>query len=259
MRIASINLCMDQLLLAVADREDIAGLSPFARDGRRSWAAGHAEGLPILSGTAEEILVLRPSHVLSMTFMKRETRDMIRSQGIPVVAFDLADTIAQSREQILAVADLAGRPERGRAAAAALDGALARLRAAAPSQRLRVLPLSRRGWVAGRRSLVADLLAQAGLDNAAGDAGLEAGGFLSLERIVALRPDAILVTAAEERAEDQGRAMLLHPALTALFPPERRIVVPEALTVCGGPMLVEAMDRLADQIRTLRPREEAAR
>ena len=49
-------------------------------------------------------------------------------------------------------------------------------------------------------------------------------------------------------AEDQGRALLLHPALQTLYPPARRIVIPERLTVCGGPMLVEALDRLAAEI-----------
>jgi iron complex transport system substrate-binding protein len=49
--------------------------------------------------------------------------------------------------------------------------------------------------------------------------------------------------------------MLLHPALQAMFPPERRLVVPERLTVCGGPMLGEAMRSLARQVSRLKPRD----
>ncbi len=49
--------------------------------------------------------------------------------------------------------------------------------------------------------------------------------------------------------------MLLHPVLAALFPPERRIFIPEALTVCGGPMLVEAMQRLAGELDRLKLRD----
>jgi iron complex transport system substrate-binding protein len=74
-----------------------------------------------------------------------------------------------------------------------------------------------------------------------------------------LKPDAILVARADGAAEDQGQAMLLHPAIQSLFPPERRIVIPEALTICGGPMLADAMDRLAAQIAKLRPRNAAFR
>ncbi|MBB4201039.1 hypothetical protein GGD83_004869, partial [Rhodoblastus sphagnicola] len=48
------------------------------------------------------------------------------------------------------------------------------------------------------------------------------------------------------RAEDQGQAMLLHPALERDYPAARRIVIPEQLTICGGPMLPAALDRLSD-------------
>lgn len=82
---------------------------------------------------------------------------------------------------------------------------------------------------------------------------------MSLEEIVQLRPDAILVGRDDDRAEDQGRAMLLHPAIAALFPPERRILMSESLTVCGGPMLVEAIDNLARQLSALGPRRAAPR
>ena len=48
---------------------------------------------------------------------------------------------------------------------------------------------------------------------------------------------------------DQGEALLAHPALAALYPPDRRILLPERLTVCGGPSLPEAIDWLASEAR----------
>jgi iron complex transport system substrate-binding protein len=38
-----------------------------------------------------------------------------------------------------------------------------------------------------------------------------------------------------------------------MFPPERRIVLPERLTVCGGPSLPAALDRLAAEARRIVP------
>jgi iron complex transport system substrate-binding protein len=251
-------MCTDQLLLDLADRSQIAGLSPFARDAARSWASEKAEGLPILSGTAEEIMKLRPSLVLAGTFTKRATRDFIRERGIAIEEFEPVHSVAQSKRQIARVAALVGAEAAGARRIASLDEALEGLKRAASGRRLRVLPLSRRGWVSGRNSLVSDLLATAGLVNAAGEAGIRSGGFMTLEAIVKLRPDALLISRADDKAEDQGRAMLLHPALAALFPPERRIVMPESLTVCGGPMLVEAMRRLADELDRLKLRDAAS-
>ena len=108
--------------------------------------------------------------------------------------------------------------------------------------------VSRRGWVSGRDSLTSSLLANAGLTNAAGDLGIKSGGFASLESIIGLKPDFILVSEDSGFAEDEGSAFLLHPALERFYPVSKRIVIPERLTVCGGPMLTEALERLASEL-----------
>ncbi|HEY5126484.1 MAG TPA: ABC transporter substrate-binding protein, partial [Bradyrhizobium sp.] len=112
-----------------------------------------------------------------------------------------------------------------------------------------VLPLSRRGYVSGSDSLVSSLLTETGLFNAAGDLGVGSGGFASLEAIVQAKPDFLLVSESGDRAEDDGRAFLLHPALERFYPPQKRIVIPERLTVCGGVMLAEALDVLVAELR----------
>ena len=100
----------------------------------------------------------------------------------------------------------------------------------------------------GEISLTSSLLAATGLTNAANEMGLKAGGFASLETVISLKPDLLLVTSSSAFAEDQGEALLLHPALERLYPLQRRLVLPERLTVCGGPMLVEALDQLTAEI-----------
>ncbi|HMI10053.1 MAG TPA: ABC transporter substrate-binding protein, partial [Bradyrhizobium sp.] len=49
-------------------------------------------------------------------------------------------------------------------------------------------------------------------------------------------------------AEDEGRAFMLHPALERFYPVSKRLVIPEKLTVCGGSMLSEALDRLTSEL-----------
>ena len=165
-RVASINLCTDQLVMTLADPGQILGLSPYSRDTARSWAAAEAKKFPRLSGEAEDVLAL-----------------------------------------------------------------------------------SRRGWVSGDDSVTSALLSITGLSNAATALGVKHGGFAKLETIVALKPDFILVSSSSDIAEDEGRALLLHPALEKLYPPSRRIVIPEDLTVCGGPMLADALDRLVAELK----------
>ena len=148
----------------------------------------------------------------------------------------------------LIVDALIGHPERAAAENARLDAAIARTGAVASRTRWRVLALSRRGWVSGGDSLTSSLLTAAGLFNAAGELGRRLSGFVTLEQIVASKPDLLLVSSDSDFAEDQGRAFLLHPAIEKLYPPGKRLVISEQLTVCGGPMLPDALDRLTAEI-----------
>ncbi|WOH64793.1 ABC transporter substrate-binding protein [Bradyrhizobium sp. BWA-3-5] len=247
-RIASINLCTDQWLVTLADPDQILGLSPYSRDPARSWDPAKAAQFPKLSGEAEDVLVLKPDAVLAGRFTKRATRELLKEKGLRVVEFDAARSLDDVKKQIRQMGELVQHPDRAAAEITRLNAAIAHAREVVSRRSYRVLALSRRGWVPGGDSLMNSLLATAGLSNAAADLGFKLGGFASLEAIVSLRPDFLLVSEAGDVAEDEGRAFLLHPALEHFYPASKRIVVPEKLTVCGGPRLSEALDRLASEL-----------
>jgi len=248
-RIASMNVCTDQLLLPLADPEQILGLSRFSRDAGQSWAADDARRYPSLSGGAEDLLVLKPDVVVASLFDKRSTRELLKAHGLRLAEFPVPRNLGEVKAQIREMGEIAGQPDRAAAEIARLDAAMARARQAVTDKHYRVLPLSRRGWVSGRDSLVSSLLAETGLFNAASDLGVGTGGFASLEAIVKAQPDFLLVSEQGDLAEDDGRAFLLHPALARFYPPEKRIVIPERLTVCGGVMLADALDVLVAELK----------
>jgi iron complex transport system substrate-binding protein len=247
-RIASINLCTDQLLVTLADPPQILGLSPYSRDPARSWAAAEASSFPRLSGTAEDVLMLKPDAVVAGRFTKLATRELLKDKGLRVVEFGPARSLDDAKKQIRLMGEVTRHPDRAQAQIDRLDAAIAHVHQLAARKPYRVLAISRRGWVAGSDSLTNSLLANAGLANAAGDLGIKSGGFASLESIINLKPDLIWVSDDSGFAEDEGSALLLHPALERFYPASKRIVIPERLTVCGGPMLSEAMDRLASEL-----------
>jgi iron complex transport system substrate-binding protein len=243
------NVCTDQLLLPLADPVQILGLSRFARDAWQSWAAEDARGYRSLSGGAEDVLVLQPDVVVASSFDKRSTRELLKTQGLRLAEFSVPRNLDEVKAQTNRMGELAGHPDRAAAEIARLDAAMARARQAVVEKHYSVLPLSRRGWVAGSDSLVSSLLTETGLFNAADDLGIGSGGFASLEAIVQARPDFLLVSEEGDRAQDEGRAFLLHPALERFYPPEKRIVLPERLTVCGGVMLADALDVLVKELK----------
>jgi iron complex transport system substrate-binding protein len=245
-RIVSMNVCTDQLLVTLADPEQIVGLSRFSRDA--SWAAGDISRYPILSGGAEDVLVLRPDLVVASLFDKRSTRELLKENGLHLAEFAVPQNLDEAKAQIREMGDIVGHPDRAAREIARLDAAIARARQMVADKHYRVLPLSRRGWVSGSDSFVSSLMTETGLFNAAGDLGVGMGGFASLEAIVNLKPDFLLVSQAGDYARDDGQAFLLHPALERFYPPAKRIVIPERLTECGGVMLAEALDVLVREL-----------
>lgn len=245
-RIVSMNVCTDQVLLTLADPEQILGLSRFSRD---AWVAGDLRRYPTLSGGAEDVLVLRPDVVVASLFDKRATRELLKANGLRLAELAVPRSLAEVKDQIRELGDIAGHPDRAAQQIARLDAALARARQAVADRHYRVLPLSRRGWVAGSDSFVGSLLAETGLFNTAADLGFAFGGFASLEAIVSLKPDLLLVSQAGDLARDDGQAFLLHPALERFYPAAKRIVIPERLTECGGVMLAEALDVLVAELK----------
>jgi iron complex transport system substrate-binding protein len=194
-------------------------------------------------------LVLKPDVVVASLFDKESTREFLKGNGIHLAEFAVPRNLDEAKAQVREMGQLVQHEDRATAEIAGLDAAIARARQAVVEKHYSVLPLSRRGWVSGSASLVSSLLSEVGLFNAAANLGLGTGGFASLEAIVKAKPDLILVSEAGDRAEDEGRAFLLHPALERLYPPEKRIVVPERLTTCGGVMLADALDVLVKELQ----------
>jgi iron complex transport system substrate-binding protein len=248
-RIVSMNLCTDQLLLPLADPAQIVGLSRFSRNGSQLLPAGDAHRFPVLSGGAEDVLLLKPDVVLASLFDKRSTRELLKAHGLRLAEFSVPRNFDEVKDQIRQMGEIVQHTDRAQAEIARLDAAMARARRAVTEKHYRVLPLSRRGWVSGGDSLIGLLLSATGLFNAAGEVGAGSGGLASLEAIVAAKPDFLLVPQADDRAEDDGHAFLLHPALEDFYPPQKRIVIPYGLTECGGVMLTDALDLLVAELQ----------
>jgi len=246
-RIVSLNKCTDQLLLALVEPGRIASVSPIGSD-ELSFSAEELKHLPVNSGRGESVLLSDADLVLTGPFESHTRREMLRSQGFEVMVVGLWRTLADGREQIRHLSRRLGAEDNGEALIARIDKALAESRGAAPARRS-VLVLQRRGYTPGNTSILDELLRHIGLVPHTERLGLEGGGTVSLERLVADPPDYLLMADSDRKAIDQGSALLWHPALTEAIPPERRLYLPDRLTICGGPATPYAIQALAAEVR----------
>ena len=240
-RIVSLNLCTDQLLLALADRSQIAGLTRNAAQPDMSAEANKARGLPILRSSAEEILAIRPDLVIGMPASGSPAMRALGG-GYKTVDLGYADSFEQIVASVRQTAAAVGHPARGEALVTHMRAELARL--PKPGAGKVAAYYQRRGYMTGEGTLIDELMRRIGLVNLATKLGKPALSRLSIEEMVAARPDYLIVESATDRVVDQGTEMLHHPALRDI----PRISIPEAWTVCGGPAYVRAAQSIAAQM-----------
>jgi iron complex transport system substrate-binding protein len=250
-RVVSINLCTDQLAIALAEPSQIAALSHLSRIEGLSFHARRAKAFPTVRGVAEEVLKLAPDLVLAGAYSSAATRTLLAAHGVRVETFAPVTTVEEARAEITRAAALLGNLERGARLAAEIDRALADA-APPPGRPLVALQLQRRGFASGRETLVADLMHRLGIENAADRLGLASVERVSLEAALQARPDMLILQDEDRRPADQGAALLSHPALAALVPPERRAFLPYSEITCAGPALPAAIRTLDREFRRIR-------
>lgn len=248
--VVSFNLCADQLLLALADPAQIAALSPYATDATLSVTAKQGAAFPKIDWNSESVVNLAPDLVLS-GFTDRPTQAILAATGLRVVQVALVRNLDEARAQVREIAALLGHPERGEMLAEKLRRAELDLEAAALRPPRTAIVLQREGYTEGTESLVAAMLATAGLvppPNARGGIG----GFMDMETLLTTGPDVLVLQETVSRAGDQGALFLTHPALRARYDETKRINLPSRYTLCGGPALLEGLGVLKDALKRLR-------
>ena len=239
--IVSLNPCADAILAEVAAPGQLLAISHYSHDPRgSSMPLAQARRFPATGGTVEEIVALAPDLVVGDSFTAPATRNALRRLGIRFAALPIAPTIAASEAQVRFLAALARQEAGGERLIARIDASFA---AAAPPPGW--TPHSAIVWqggglVAGDETLIAQLMARAGLISSAATRGLGQGAILPLEAMLA-DPPRVILTAGDPRAE-QDR-LLRHPVLAGLTGTTRAKLDP-GLFYCGGPSIPRALARL---------------
>ena len=207
-RLASMNLCTDQLLLLLAPREHIVSLSHLATDPLHSPLAAAARGLHLNHARAEELLPLRPELVLGAQFSATFASNLLQRLGYPVLRLGFASSTADISAQIMTVAEAIGAQPRGLALLAQMQDDMEQARKGL-LERTRgksALFYSSNGMAAGTGTLQDEFIRSLGMNNAA--AYLHGTAPLGVEQLLRLAPDLLFINPPV--AED---ALLAHAML----------------------------------------------
>jgi iron complex transport system substrate-binding protein len=244
-RIVSLDLCADQLLLELVERERIAAVTFMAADPEISATWEKAKGIPITRGAAEDVLRHRPDLILAGPFGVAPTVDLLRRLKMNVVVAPMASDLDGVRAAVRGVATAVGEPARGEATIAAFDRRLAQIAPAAQAPAPTAVVYQVGGAVSVGGSLADAALAAAGFRNKAAEYRLTRGGQVPLELLAASPPDLLVLGSSAEEYRTVVSDNLRHPALRQLRRRHASIELPWRLWLCGTPHVADAVVRLA--------------
>lgn len=238
------NLCVDKLLLRLLPLERITGLSQLSLNPVYSGYQGHIPKHKTHRGQAEELVLLQPDLVIAGQFGANQAVATLRHLGINVETVALPRTLEESREFILHI----GRLVNAEAAAEAYVQQQQQQMAAAREQvkRLggqRTLLYSPNGKAIGSGTLEHTILETVGQKNAAIELGINGWKVLSLEELLLLQPDQILLTGTS-RHFSMAQEILSHPILRERV---KTRTMPEGLSVCPAIHAGELAQAMASQ------------
>ncbi|MGY9047453.1 MAG: ABC transporter substrate-binding protein, partial [Rhodobacterales bacterium] len=163
-RVASMNLCTDQLVLLLADPDQILSLSRLAGDPRSSSMATEATEYLQNSGGAEEIFALKPDVVLAGRYSDPTVVAMLRRLGLQVEQIPITSALSDIPQQIRAVGVVLHQETRAEALAAGVDARIAALGIAPPDAPVAAF-FYPNGYSLGADTLSNDIVTHAGFRN----------------------------------------------------------------------------------------------
>ena len=248
-RIVSLNLCADPYLMAFAAPEQIIALTWNSHDPAQSPFAARASNFPVTNGRLEEVVEMTPDLVILSPFSMANRRQTLHRLGIATLTLNAANDYEAARKEIIAFGRAISREPQARDYLSNLDAQMARLNQRGTQANL--LNIQRRGLTTGAGHILDDIINRAGANNLGRMSG-KGMIALSLEHVLMLRPEFLLVIGSPPEAVDRGTEIFAHPVMRKFFPPSRRISLPASMVLCAGattPLAVAALQAALENQR----------
>jgi iron complex transport system substrate-binding protein len=233
-RVASLNLCTDELVLMLAAPNQIVSVTHLAQSAAETPLWRQARRYRRNDGSLISVAPMRPDLVVTMGGGARDRLRIAARLGIRTLDLPFAQSIADVEASIGRVAAALGRREAG----AALLRRIAALKARRPAGGADTIWIGGGGRTVSAGGLEAQWMALAGMRQRA-----MRGDRVSLETLL-VRPPAVLLRSDYRQGQySRGQRWLAHPA--ARRPLGARVAATDGrLWTCMGPLLIDEIARL---------------
>jgi iron complex transport system substrate-binding protein len=233
-RVASLNLCTDELLLMLGDPGQIVSVTHLAQQPAETRLWREARRYRRNDGSLLSAAGLRPDLVLTMGGGARDRERIARRLGIRVLELPFPQSLADIEQSVRTVSAALGRPAAGGLVLAQMQ----RLKRGRPAQPSDTIWLGGGGRTVAAGSLAAQWMALAGFRQRA-----MAGDRVSLEHLL-LRPPAVILRSDYRSGQYSSEQKWLSHPLARRVRGARAIATDGRAWTCMGPVLAAEIERL---------------
>ena len=219
LRIITASVGHDEMTLALVPQERLVAVGSATKNSTYSNVASLVQDKPQISRDPETIIAQAPDVVVTSPFFPAEAVEALSKAGIPVIQTDLKHDPQARINNILFMGYIFGEEERALEFASEVrdryESLIAVTSVAEPRPRVLALTqYSDKLWVAGANSTEGSVITAAGGINAAEEAGIDGNQTTSLEGVIAMNPEIIIIAQPIEfGAEDFLQSLLDNEAL----------------------------------------------
>ncbi|HVQ08760.1 MAG TPA: ABC transporter substrate-binding protein [Allosphingosinicella sp.] len=237
-RVASLNLCTDELVLLLAAPGQIVSVTHLAQQEAETILWRRARNHPRNDGSLLSVVAARPDLVVTMGGGARDRSRIAARLGIVTLDLPFAQSLDDVAGNVARVAEALGRPEAG----AVLIRRMTALVRSRPRTRRDAIWLGGGGRTVPAAGLEAQWMALAGLRQRA----LQ-GDRVSLETLLTSPPAILLRSDYRAGQYSNDQRWLSHPAARRATR-ARTIATDGRAWTCMGPLLIEEIERLRREI-----------
>lgn len=223
LRIITASVGHDEMTLALVPLERLVAVGSASQDATYSNVADMLQDKTQISRDPETIIAEAPDIVVTSPFFSADGVEALSKAGVLVIQTELKHDPEARINSILLMGYIFGEEERAVAFATEVRDryeALIAVTGAVETQP-RVLALTQYSdklWVAGAGSTEGSVIEAAGGLNAAADAGVEGNQTTSLEGVIAMNPEVIVIAQPREFGAEEFRQSLLDNEALAEVP-----------------------------------------
>lgn len=237
-RVASLNLCTDELLLMLADPRQVVSVTHLSQQRAETPLWQQARRYRKNDGSLLSVAALKPELVLTMGGGARDRIGIANKLGMRTLDLPYPQSLADVEASIGQVGAALGRPQAGKQ----LLSRIGALRASAPRQGRDAIWLGGGGRSVAAQGLAADWMRLAGLRQRP----LQ-GDRVSLEQLL-VSPPLILLRSDYRSGQYSGEQRWLSHPLAVATAKSRSVATDGRRWTCMGPLMADEVVRLRREL-----------